>query len=108
MRHDVPHNLDDATAKLVADKSLDSYRRQFSEYQPRLTWPSSTRAEIAFKIKGVTLTGSVDLLPGVFAIDMEVPFVFRLFKKKATAVVEREIRKWIAKAERGELSDTVA
>ena len=37
-------------------------------------------------------------------LDLDVPFVFRLFKSKAVEVIEREVRVWIDKAKRGELS----
>lgn len=103
MRHDVPHHLDADTAKRVAEKALESYRQQFLEYHPTLAWPRPDRASITFTIKGIKLAATLDILPGAFGIDMDVPFLFRLFKSKAVAVVEGEIRKWIAKAEAGEV-----
>lgn len=103
MKHMVSHDLDSDQARLVTDKALSAYKERFSEFNPEVTWQADDKAEVAFKAKGVTMKGNFELLPGAISIDMEVPFVFKLFKQKAIDVVEREIRKWIEKAKSGEL-----
>ena len=101
MKHLVRHDLDDPTVRRVAEKALDSYRARFPDARPTVTWTDPKTAELTFNIKGVKLNGSVELEPGAIAVDLDVPFLFRPFKGKAIAVVEEEIRKWIAEAHAG-------
>ena len=103
MKHTVPHDLDHEKARLVTDKALEAYKARFSEFNPEVRWHGDERAEVEFRAKGVTMKGNFELLPGAINIDMDVPFVFKLFQKKAIDVVEREIRDWIGRAKRGEL-----
>lgn len=103
MKHSVPHDLDPEQARLVTDKALHAYKERFSDYCPEVCWQDDSHAEVKFKAKGVTLKGKFELLPGQINMDMDVPFVFKLFQKKAIEVVEREIREWIGRAKRGEL-----
>lgn len=103
MKHTVPHDLDHEKARLVTDKALLAYKERFSEFNPEVRWQADDRAEVEFRAKGVTMKGTFELLPGAIAVDMDVPFVFKVFKKKAIDVVEREIREWIDRAKRGEL-----
>ncbi len=105
MKHAVPHGLDADLAKRAVDQALQSYAQRFSEYQPKVSWPSAQRASIQFSVKGITLKGAVDLRPKSIDLDLNVPFVLRVFKKKAIAVIEREIQTWLDKAERGELDE---
>jgi hypothetical protein len=103
MKHAVHHDLDLDTARKATDHALESYKDRFSEYNPQVTWKDDRRAEVAFNAKGVTLKGVFELLDDRVEMDMDVPFVFRLFKKKAIDVIEREIRRWLDKAKNGEL-----
>ena len=41
-------------------------------------------------------------------LELEVPFLFRPFRKAAIRIIEGEIRQWIARAEAGELDDQSA
>lgn len=103
MKHVVSHDLDEETAKKVARAAFDSYKARFAEYNPTVNWASERRADIAFKVKGVTLKGAVDVEPKSFDLELEVPFLLRPFKGKAISVIEEEIRRWIGKAKAGEL-----
>ena len=103
MKHVVSHDLDEATAKKVAEAAFDSYKARFSEYNPAVTWASSKRADIAFSVKGVTLKGGVDIKPSAYELDLEVPFLLKPFKGKALSVIEEEIKKWIGKAKSGKI-----
>ena len=98
MKHAVHHGLDDATAKDVAGQAFAAYATRYSEYEPRANWVSDHRCEISFRVKGISLRGVVALVPGAIEVDLEVPLVFRPFRKKAIARIEREIRSWIARA----------
>ncbi len=103
MKHIVKHDLDLATAKKVAQKAFDSYAQRFAEYSPTANWTSDTRCEVGFTVKGVSLSGTLELAEGEIQMDLDVPFIFRPFKKKALGVIEREVRGWIEKAEAGEI-----
>ena len=103
MKHVVKHDLDQATAKKAAEKAWEAYSEKYAKYHPKATWTSDTHADIQFSVKGMTLKGALDLEPKGIAMDLEVPFVLRVFKKQAIDVIEREIQKWIDKAKAGEL-----
>jgi hypothetical protein len=69
-----------------------------------MQWVGAKDARIEFSVKGLKLQGTIGILPRAIELDLDVPFVFRLFKNKAVDVIEREVRNWIAKAKRGELT----
>jgi hypothetical protein len=103
MKHSVPHDLGLEQAKKVADAAFESYKSRFAEYNPTVSWAGDRRADISFKVKGVTLKGGVDVSTTSFELDLNVPFLLRPFKGKALGVIEEEIKKWIKKEKAGEL-----
>ena len=103
MKHIVKHDLDLATAKKVTEKAFESYAERFADYSPTATWKSDTRCDVGFTVKGVGLSGVLELADGEIQMDLDVPFIFRPFKKKALGVIEREVETWIEKAKSGEL-----
>jgi len=103
MKHEIPHDLDANLAKEVAIHAFDAYQKRFASYQPKLEWLSEQDARIDFNVKGMKLQGSIGIRPRTIELDLDVPFVFRLFKGKAIGVIEREVQNWIGKAKRGEL-----
>lgn len=105
MKHAVKHSLDQATARKAADKAFEAYSVEYAKYSPTADWTSDTHCDVTFTVKGITLNGALDLKPGEIDMDLDVPFWARPFKGKALALVEREIRTWVGKAERGELDE---
>lgn len=103
MKHVVTHSLDNATAKMAAEKAYESYSERFAEYKPTADWSSDTHCDVTFTVKGIKLKGAIDLVPGQIDMDLDVPFLFRPFKSLALDYTMKEIRQWIGKAERGEL-----
>lgn len=103
MKHVVTHDLAQEQAKKVAHAAFDSYKARFAEYNPTVHWPSEQHADIAFKVKGVSLKGSIEVKPSSFDLELNVPFLLRPFRGKAIAVIEDEIKKWIGKAKAGEI-----
>ena len=103
MKHKVSHHLDKATAKRATEAAIAAYAERFAEYHPSSTWLDEDRAEISFSAKGVHLKGMLELVEGGVELSLDVPFVFKFIQKKAVAVIEEEIARWIGKAERGEL-----
>jgi len=103
MKHVIQHDLDTPTAKRVADRAFAEYRTRYPDYRPTLEWVSDRRADVTFNAKGVKLNGAMEIDPGSIALELDVPFLFRPFQKKAMAVIEREVRVWLGKARAGEL-----
>jgi hypothetical protein len=99
MKHKVSHQLDFATAKGAAESAIKAYKDRFPEFSPDAKWVTEKRAEVSFTAKGFTLKGALELVDN--AIEMEVfdvPFVFKIFQKKALGIIEDEIKEWIGKA----------
>jgi hypothetical protein len=101
MKHVVHHGLGQERARAVAEAALKSYSERFAEYSPRSSWPSPTRADISFSVKGMTLNGGLEIQEKDFELELDVPFLLRPFKGKAMSVIEEEIKKWVAKAQAG-------
>ena len=101
MKHSVTHDLGQERAKQAADAAIAAYAQKFAKYQPQTTWTSPTRANISFNIKGMKLSGSLEVLPRSIDLDLDVPFLLRPFKSQAISVIEAEIREWIDKARSG-------
>jgi hypothetical protein len=103
MKHAVHHDLNPELAKKAAEKAWESYSERFAKYQPRAHWTSDSHADISFSAKGIALKGALDLAPGQIVLDLDVPFVLRVFRKQAVDVIDREIQKWVGKARAGEI-----
>ena len=103
MKHSVPHDLGQERAKKAAEAALASYAEKFSKYSPQSRWVSPNRADISFSVKGMNISGSLDVRPTSIEMDLEVPFFLRPFKGQALGVIEGEIKEWIAKAKSGEI-----
>ncbi len=104
MKHTVTHSLGLDMARKVAKAAMDSYAQRFSEYNPVTNWKSEDSADIGFNVKGMSLKGGVKVSSNAIDLDLDVPFMLKPFKGKAIAVIEEEIKKWIRKAEKGEIS----
>jgi hypothetical protein len=103
MKHVMQHDLPPETARKVAQHAFDSYRARYSNYSPTLTWVSDDKAQASFQAKGITLKGAIELQPNSISFDLEVPFILKMFKKKAVSVMDRELRHWLDKAKAGEI-----
>ncbi len=103
MKHFVRHDLPPDLARKAAEAAIQSYTERFSEYHPTVQWVTDQLAEVAFKVKGVALKAKVELHDDAIAADMDVPFLLRMFQKKATEIIDGEIQTWIGKAKAGEL-----
>jgi hypothetical protein len=103
MKHVMPHDLSPELARKAAVRAFEAYAEKYAKYDPRINWASETVAKASFNAKGVTLRGIIEVQPSAIAFDLDVPFVLRMFKNKAFAVMERELQQWVAKAKAGEL-----
>ena len=103
MKHTIKHDLDVATAKKVTEKAFDTYKAKFAEYNPTFRWASDSKADVAFKAKGISIAGTFTVLPGQIDFDLDVPFLLRPFQSKAVEIVDREVQEWIQKAKNGQV-----
>jgi hypothetical protein len=103
MKHVVSHDLGQEKAKKVADAAIASYSERFKQYSPQAKWVNDKRAEISFNVKGMSLSGTVDVNPSTIEMDLDVPFLLRPFKGTAMGVIEEEMQKWLGKAKAGEI-----
>lgn len=98
MKHSVPHDLGQERAKKVAESALAAYSKKYANYHPVVSWTGPNRADISFKVKGMALSGSLEVLDRSIDMDIDVPFLLRPFKSQALSVIEGEINEWIKKA----------
>lgn len=105
MKHDIPHDLEPALAQLAARKAAEAYAERFAKYEYKHRWTNDTRLELTFTVMGKKLDGVMEVLPRKLALELEVPFMFKVFQGQAIGIIEREANVWIAKARRGELGE---
>ena len=103
MKHVIKHDLSPELARKAIGKAAEHYTEKFEKYDAKLQWANDDAAEITFRAKGMNVAARLDILPGQVAVQMDVPLVLRPFKSKALSVVDEVIRKWVGKAQRGEL-----
>jgi Putative polyhydroxyalkanoic acid system protein (PHA_gran_rgn) len=97
MKHTVPHDLGQERAKKVTESALSTYAEKFAKYSPKTSWLSPSRANISFSVKGMSLSGSVEVKEKSIDLDLDVPFLLRPFQGQAISVIEGEIKAWLAK-----------
>jgi len=103
MKHKIHHGLDLPLAKKAIDKAMEAYSARFADYHPTFEWLSENRGELSFKAKGVKVEGEIEIEGPEIYVDLEVPFILRIFKGKAMEVIEEEVNRWVEKARNGEL-----
>ena len=103
MKHQIHHGLDLDLARLALDKAMAAYSARFADYSPHFAWASQTRGKFGFKAGGMAITGELDIVGDHVDVELEVPFLLRIWKGKAMDVIDSEMKKWIAKARNGEL-----
>lgn len=97
MKHSVSHDLGQERAKKVTESALSTYAEKFAQYSPKTTWTGPNRAEISFSVKGMSLSGTVDVKDRAIDLELDVPFLLKPFQGKAISVIETEIKAWLAK-----------
>lgn len=101
--HRVPHGLPLDLALLATRTALDSYKRRFPKVAPDGEWLSERHGRLWFDAAGKRLEGEIHVDEEAVELRLDVPLVFRPFRKKALEVIEAEIALWIDRARRGEL-----
>jgi hypothetical protein len=103
MKHTIETGLDQAMSKKAIGKAMEAYKARFAEYNPRFDWTSDDQGEFGFKAKGVSLGGTIRVRDKNIDVDMDVPFLFRIFQGKAMDVIQEQVMVWVEKAKKGEL-----
>jgi hypothetical protein len=103
MKHTIDTGLPVADEKRALDKAMEAYKVRFAEYSPRFEWKSETHSEFGFNAKGVKLGGTITVRDKKIDVEMDVPFLFKIFQGKAMQVVTEEVQKWIDKVKAGEV-----
>jgi hypothetical protein len=97
MKHSVVHDLGQERAKKITEQALTTYSAKFAKYSPKTNWTSPSRAQISFSVKGMSLSGSVEVKEKAIDLELDVPFLLKPFQGQALSVIEGEIKEWIAK-----------
>lgn len=103
MKHKISHDLSPELSKKAAERAMESYSQKLAEYSPKVTWISADKATITFKVKGISLSGNLALVPGAIELELDVPFLLKPFQGRAIDVIDREVREWVGKAKAGEI-----
>jgi hypothetical protein len=97
MKHTVSHDLGQERAKKVTESALATYSEKFAKYNPKTTWTSANRAQISFTVKGMSLSGAVEVKDKSIDLELDVPFLLKPVQGQALSVIEGEIKTWLAK-----------
>lgn len=103
MKHEIHHGLSPELAKKAVGKAMEAYSARFAEYNPQFDWVSESKGRVGFKAKGVTVSGDIEIAGPKILVDLEVPFLLRVFRGKAMEVIDREVKVWVEKARNGEI-----
>ncbi len=98
MKHSVQHTLERSRARELLDEALDAYRENYREYEVHTAWVDEETAEVGFRVTGTRIGGQIRVCENRYAIDVKVPWLFRPFRRKITATVDREFERWLQRA----------
>ena len=101
--HFLPHDLDPTQARALVEAAFGFYRSRYPRAKISLAWNSDETATVGFGARGFSFHGTVLLRPGGIELELELPFVFRVFHKQALRVVDAEAKKWLERARSGSL-----
>lgn len=103
MEHRIEHDLSPELARKAVKGAVASYSEKLSQYSPTVAWQGEDQVDVGFKAKGISLSGTLKLVPNAVLVDMDVPFLLRPFKKTALDVIETQVKEWVRKAHAGEV-----
>jgi hypothetical protein len=104
VRHSIKHDLPPEALRLAVRKFAETYCERYQQYDTTAEWHGEDRVEVRFKVKGIKLSGMLQLLPHELAIDMDVPLPLQLFRGRAIRTIEETVTPWLEAARKGELS----
>jgi hypothetical protein len=103
MEHRIEHDLSPELARKAVRGAVASYSEKLAKYAPSVEWQGEDQVGVGFKAKGLSLSGTLKLVPNAVLVDMDVPFLLRPFRKTALDVIETEVKAWVEKAHAGQV-----
>jgi Putative polyhydroxyalkanoic acid system protein (PHA_gran_rgn) len=103
MEHRIEHDLSPELARKAVKGAVTTYSEKLAKYSPTVAWQGEDRVDVGFKAKGMTLSGTLKLVPKAVLVDMDVPLLLKPFRKIALDVIETQVKEWVAKAHAGEV-----
>jgi hypothetical protein len=103
MQKTITSNLDKARSKIAIEKAMEDYKARFAEYSPRYDWTSDDGGEFSFNAKGIKLGGTIRVRDNFVDVDMDVPFLFRIFQSKAMDVIQEQVELWVERVRSGKV-----
>ena len=103
MEHRIEHDLSPELARKAVKGAVASYSEKLAKYSPSVEWKGEDHVDVGFKAKGMSLSGTLKLVPNAVVVDMDVPLLLRPFRKTALDVIETQVKAWVAKAHAGQL-----
>lgn len=103
IKHEIHHGLELPLAKKALDKAMEAYSARFSDYSPYFRWTDERNAELGFSARGVKVQGDMEIRGEKVLVDIEVPFILKVFKGRAMQVIEDQVNEWVERARNGEL-----
>ena len=80
MKHTIETGLDKALSKKAIQKAMEAYKARFADYSPRFDWRTDDLGDFGFTAKGISLGGTILVRDHSIDVDMDVPFLFRIFQ----------------------------
>ncbi len=103
MKHVTEHGLNDINlVKRVIDAAYTTYSAKMRDYSPSIKWTGDTTAVVSFAVKSKKIDVNFAADEKKVVITGKLPFIFRIFEKKITGVISKEMDEWIEKAKAGE------
>lgn len=103
MEHRIDHDLSPELARKAVARAVEAYSEKLAKYSPTVEWQGEDRVDVGFKAKGITLSGTLTLVPQAVIVDMDVPLLLRPFRKTAIDVIETQVKEWVRRAHAGEV-----
>jgi hypothetical protein len=103
MEHRIEHGLSPEVARKVVTHAIETYSAKLAKYAPTVSWRGEDQVDVGFTAKGMSLSGTLKLVPNAVLVNMDVPLLLRPFRKIAVDMIEQEVKQWVAKAKSGEV-----
>jgi hypothetical protein len=103
MEHRIEHDLSPELARKAVQGAVSAYSEKLAKYSPTIEWRGEDQVDVGFKAKGLSLSGTLKLVPNAVLVDMDVPFLLRPFRKTALDVIETQVKEWVRKAHSGDV-----
>jgi hypothetical protein len=103
MEHRIEHDLSPELARKAVKGAVTAYSEKLAQYSPNVAWQGEDRVDVGFKAKGMSISGTLTLVPNAVVVDMDVPLLLRPFRKTALGVIETQVKEWVRKAHAGEV-----